>query len=501
MNKQKIIKFLKETEFDVQSARACLFACDLYFDSYANSKIIKNAGISPVFCYIKVFDSRNPFYQIIGKKALFELMDKALSRYLKNPEKIITLMNKITEYSNSLEKIGKYVIKNENNLSDKDLLIVFDKMIKISKVWCMHSTFGEDKGQFVNEEIKKFLVEKYKIEKNKAQEMIGIITHPKEISALNQERKDFLNIVFYIKKKGLTKELTHDKKIASMLDNYLARNFWIKTDFYRAIKIDKDLLFKEAVKEAKNMKFSNIAVELKNTDKNLSEILKRKKIILSKLNLSEREKKIIKFAEFLVFWQDSRKFEMMKQFYYLFMLIEAISKRFAISYDRLAGCSTQELREVLINKKAESKKSKMYFIVFEKNQQPKYYSGEIAKKMFDYASKLESKGLKELKGSMASSGKAKYIKGIARIITNPLKQKFNKGEILVTSMTRVEFIPVMRKAKAIITNEGGISCHAAIVSRELGIPCIVGTKIATRFLKDGDPVEIDMKNGIVKVLE
>ena len=59
----------------------------------------------------------------------------------------------------------------------------------------------------------------------------------------------------------------------------------------------------------------------------------------------------------------------------------------------------------------------------------------------------------------------------------------------------------VRKAKAIITNEGGIACHVAIVYRELGIPCIIGTKITTKALRDGDLVEMDIKTGIVRVLK
>jgi len=59
----------------------------------------------------------------------------------------------------------------------------------------------------------------------------------------------------------------------------------------------------------------------------------------------------------------------------------------------------------------------------------------------------------------------------------------------------------MKEAGAIITDEGGITCHAAIVSRELGIPCIIGTKIATKVLKDGDIVEVDAGKGVVKIIK
>jgi pyruvate,water dikinase len=101
---------------------------------------------------------------------------------------------------------------------------------------------------------------------------------------------------------------------------------------------------------------------------------------------------------------------------------------------------------------------------------------------------------------VASKGKEKKtIKGIVRIVKDPSKDPFREGEILVTSMTRIEFVPLMKKAKAIITDEGGIACHAAIVSRELGVPCVIGTKNATKILKDGDLIELDIEKGIVKI--
>ena len=68
-------------------------------------------------------------------------------------------------------------------------------------------------------------------------------------------------------------------------------------------------------------------------------------------------------------------------------------------------------------------------------------------------------------------------------------------------MTRPEYLPVMHLAAAFVTDEGGIASHAAIVAREMKKPCIIGTKIATQVLKDGDLVEVDAEKGIVTVLE
>jgi pyruvate,water dikinase len=75
-----------------------------------------------------------------------------------------------------------------------------------------------------------------------------------------------------------------------------------------------------------------------------------------------------------------------------------------------------------------------------------------------------------------------------------------KDYILVTPMTRPEVVPFLKDAKGIVTDEGGITCHAAIVSRELKIPCIIGTKNATKVLKDGMEIEIDADKGVIKQL-
>jgi phosphohistidine swiveling domain-containing protein len=103
-----------------------------------------------------------------------------------------------------------------------------------------------------------------------------------------------------------------------------------------------------------------------------------------------------------------------------------------------------------------------------------------------------------LRGIPAFPGK---VKAIARIIPDPYDvSEFNEGEILITGMTRPEFLPLMKRAAGIVTDVGGMLCHAALVSRELKKPCIVGTNRATRFFKDGDLLELDADKGIVKKL-
>jgi phosphohistidine swiveling domain-containing protein len=91
------------------------------------------------------------------------------------------------------------------------------------------------------------------------------------------------------------------------------------------------------------------------------------------------------------------------------------------------------------------------------------------------------------------------VVGTVKIVNKPVDMaKFNDGDIVVSINTSPNIMPVLRKCKAIITDEGGLMCHASIISRELKIPTIVGTKIATKWLKDGDLVEVDADNGIVR---
>ncbi len=104
-----------------------------------------------------------------------------------------------------------------------------------------------------------------------------------------------------------------------------------------------------------------------------------------------------------------------------------------------------------------------------------------------------------VKGLSASPGIAS---GTAHILNSEKEiDSFKEGEVLVTKMTAPDWVPAMKKAKAIVTDEGGMTCHAAIVSREMGVPCVVGTgsmdKKATEAIQNGAMVTVDAKNGIV----
>ncbi len=98
-----------------------------------------------------------------------------------------------------------------------------------------------------------------------------------------------------------------------------------------------------------------------------------------------------------------------------------------------------------------------------------------------------------------SAGRRGYGVGKAVIVLNPddAHKGMQKGDILVTPMTDPDFVPFMKMASAIVTDKGGITSHAAIVSRELNIPCVVGTETATQTMKTGIEYTVDSRNGII----
>lgn len=121
-------------------------------------------------------------------------------------------------------------------------------------------------------------------------------------------------------------------------------------------------------------------------------------------------------------------------------------------------------------------------------------SDELEKQIANKFSKA-----KVIKGFTAYPGK---VCGKVRIIFDPRKAgNFKTGEILVTGMTRPEYVPLIKKSAGFITDAGGMLSHAAISAREFKKPCLVGTGVATKILKDGQSIELDATNGVIKKLK
>ena len=122
----------------------------------------------------------------------------------------------------------------------------------------------------------------------------------------------------------------------------------------------------------------------------------------------------------------------------------------------------------------------------------------FGKEYLFWKNRIEKDQPKIIKGDVSYRGK---IRGKAVIHLDWIGTvSIPKGSVLVCGMTNPQIVPFLKNAAAIVTDEGGLTCHAAIISRELKIPCIVGTGNATRLIKDGDLVEVDAEKGVVKII-
>ena len=229
---------------------------------------------------------------------------------------------------------------------------------------------------------------------------------------------------------------------------------------------------------------------------------KEKQKIHKKYKFANKIKYMTLLIDELSYFHDERKEYVLKWLYYCNRVLKEIARRFKVLYGDLQYSLPQEVLGLFEGKKIDKKLLKNrypYFLYFKTRAETYMMAGKEA---HDFWQKnLSKKSIEKflLHGICGALGK---VIGRVSVITHPSDfSRFKDGQILVTTMTRPEFIPLMQKAKAIITDQGGITCHAAIISRELGIPCVIGTKDATNVLKDGDLVEVNANHGLVKILE
>jgi len=170
------------------------------------------------------------------------------------------------------------------------------------------------------------------------------------------------------------------------------------------------------------------------------------------------------------------------------------TKDVILSYDY----TPDEFFAFLDGKKLKKKSNSFYFFMLDED----VLSGDDEETFRIIKNKIhknESEQFEDIKGIIAYAG---VVSGRVKIIYEAHDfLVFNEGDILVTINSNPSLMPVIKKCKAIISDEGGVMCHAAIVARELKKPCIIGTKIATQVLHDGDLVEVDADNGVVRIIK
>jgi phosphoenolpyruvate synthase/pyruvate phosphate dikinase len=222
------------------------------------------------------------------------------------------------------------------------------------------------------------------------------------------------------------------------------------------------------------------------------------------LGLTDEEEKWFFIQNRLSFIKDVRDDYRREAVLYSRTLYNRISEEFNIDFDDLIYMTIEETFKLIDNNKkidTEILKQRQdgYLIIQYEDKMQCVVGGEAQKLMDELDLPEKHEHSDEVTGICGSPGKKT---GTVKIIEKLEDlHKVKQDDIMIAITTHPDYVPAMSRASAIVTDEGGMTCHAAIVTRELGTPCIVGTKIATKVFKDNDQVEVDADKGLVKKIE
>lgn len=227
-----------------------------------------------------------------------------------------------------------------------------------------------------------------------------------------------------------------------------------------------------------------------------------KNLLYQKYRLAGWPRRLLESFAFLSQWREERKMLLQKTVFGLNILGQEIAKRSRLPWTEVAMCLPHAIGKIpvpkgLINRYQKLCQRNFLAIYDQKRRKVKFLNPASCKKIIALLERDQTQN--ELLGQGACRGK---VTGIAKVIAGEADfDKFKPGDILITSMTRPEFLPILRQARGIVTDEGGITCHAAIVSRELKIPCVIGTRRATGLIKSGDKIILNANNGTIKIIK
>ncbi len=220
------------------------------------------------------------------------------------------------------------------------------------------------------------------------------------------------------------------------------------------------------------------------------------------LNLKASDLELLSMAKRMVYIKDVRDDYRRQGVYYMRPLFNEIARRMKLNLEDISYLLPSEINDFLIkqtppNLQIITQRKKGFVMYFNEKNEIVCIEGDLVKKAFSIFKIPKTKtSLHNLKGRVASQGKAT---GIVTIVTGVRDlHKVKNGSILVATATHPDYTIAMRRVNAIVTDEGGVTSHAAIVAREYKIPCIVGVKNATKILKNGDKIIVDAYLGIIK---
>ncbi|OGF33345.1 hypothetical protein A2533_04215 [Candidatus Falkowbacteria bacterium RIFOXYD2_FULL_35_9] len=266
--------------------------------------------------------------------------------------------------------------------------------------------------------------------------------------------------------------------------------------------------YTEVLKQTKNWKELLNEGQLFEKGKN---DIREKVDLMNQLNPNEKIKKIIDSLTRIKFRRYQIRLTYMPGMIWFDYLLSLIYERVGLMPDDGRLYFYSELKNLLFGKAKKLSRDELKkrltgcLKIYQQKKIKTYWGQEAEDKLKILTGQANEKSRDQLKGFAVSSGK---VSGPVLVLSykdagnhNEKIKKMKGGEIIVTEMTRPNLLPALKKAAGVITDEGGITCHAAIVCREFKLPGLVGTKSATEIFKDGDLVELDTKNSIVRKIK
>lgn len=441
------------------------------------------------------------------EKELSETIDRVSKKALKSPEFFYNFLKIALVKSRSLRiSSDKYLIVDLQKRDIKNMLSFLDKSYKTFFNFYSYATlaalFGYKDDNLVYKKAEELLKKKTGEDAEKFSDyFIKLTNPPKKLKPAEQELK-ILALAKKVKKRNLKTKKEVKKYFGKDIEKIKKEFSWLSFDFTDKISWDDDHYIKLVLEKTKcdiNKEIDLIKNYSKNTSRELREVYK-------KINLNKKEKIIFEIIRNTGYYKWAREYEFQKAFYNIKFILDEIGRRYNLTSLEMKYLLADELSLLIKDpkkyKKLAKDRIKNSLIISDNKKSSVSLLGEEAEKYFekmDFSDHGLSKQETELKGMPARGGRAK---GIVRIIDAKSDlAKMKKGDILISQATTPDLLSAMKKAAAIATNEGGITCHAAIVSRELGIPCVVGLKIVTEVFKDGDLVEVDANKGIIKKIK
>ncbi len=298
--------------------------------------------------------------------------------------------------------------------------------------------------------------------------------------------------------------LANSRTLDKLVENHVSRYCWVNYG-YGGPALTRASFVEEI---AAIVRGSNPEAELKTLERRQSEIEEKRAAFTKQLNLTDDEAHLLKVGATASFLKTYRKELMSFACFALDLLSAETAKRFGLALGAVRACTKDEIPAMLrggadaVPDKAKLKERQEYcgYVTVDEDAYEILYGDDVRSLIKRVAVKTEavSDEVKIIKGHTACKG---FVRGFVKVINTVSDMyKMDHKNVLVSVQTNPELVPVMKKAAAIVTDLGGITCHAAIVSRELGVPCVIGTRIATKVLHDGDLVEVDATNATVKKL-